>query len=446
MKENIRFWPLVWMLGLAGQLCWFVENQWFNTFVYAKIAKDSSIVTWMVVLSAVVTTFSTFLFGTLSDRIGSRRRFISYGYIIWGILTIAFGFTEFVGTRLLVLAAFLVVFTDCVMSFFGSMANDSGFHSWINDNTSDRNRGQLGAALATQPVIGTILGTVLGGMLIGSDDNYMRLFWAMGLFVIAAGFVSLVFLRDSPTLTPHRTGTFRRQFASVLNFRVFSGRAELAMACLAAGLFFVPFNLYFVHMGNWVIYRMGFTADMMGLIQGGALIVAMPLAIPATFLMNRQKTPTVAFSGLVLNMAGVLTAGLFIRPGVVNTGVVLAAANIPLLLAVFLIGAGYILIVQSMTMWVKQLYPEESRGQFEGIRIVSFVMLPMIVGTVIGNAVVKGGAGTVVNDLGMIENIPTEAIFLWAAPLLLPVFVPMFLAARRYYVRINATGHNDGRA
>lgn len=71
-----RFWFLMWGLGLAGQLCWNIENQWFNTFVYAKIAKDSSIVTLMVITSALVTTFSTFLFGTLSDRIGSRRRFV----------------------------------------------------------------------------------------------------------------------------------------------------------------------------------------------------------------------------------------------------------------------------------------------------------------------------------------------------------------------------------
>ena len=38
--RDIRFWVLVWGLGLVGQLCWNIENQWFNTFVYAKIAKD----------------------------------------------------------------------------------------------------------------------------------------------------------------------------------------------------------------------------------------------------------------------------------------------------------------------------------------------------------------------------------------------------------------------
>ena len=65
---STRFWLMVWGMGLAGQLCWNVENQWFNTFVYAKIAKDPTIISWMVAVSAITTTIATFLFGTLSDR------------------------------------------------------------------------------------------------------------------------------------------------------------------------------------------------------------------------------------------------------------------------------------------------------------------------------------------------------------------------------------------
>ncbi len=35
------FWGLMLGLGIAGQLCWNIENQWFNTFIYAKIAKKN---------------------------------------------------------------------------------------------------------------------------------------------------------------------------------------------------------------------------------------------------------------------------------------------------------------------------------------------------------------------------------------------------------------------
>ncbi|MBO7253524.1 MAG: hypothetical protein J6V25_12955, partial [Oscillospiraceae bacterium] len=134
--EKFRFWSIIWGMGLAGQLCWNMENQWFNTFVYAKISGDVNIVTWMVIISAIVTTISTFFFGTLSDRLGKRKIFVSIGYIIWGITTIAFGLTEYAKSSgigaLIALSGTLVVFTDAVMSFFGSMGCDSGYNVWLN--------------------------------------------------------------------------------------------------------------------------------------------------------------------------------------------------------------------------------------------------------------------------------------------------------------------------
>ena len=202
---NGSFWVLLWVLGLAGQICWNIENQWFNTFIYAKIAKDSTIVTIMVISSALIATFTTFLFGTLSDRSGKRRKYISIGYICWGICTILFGLTEFLvsgqvgtGSKASIFAAVLVILADDVMSFFGSMGNDSGFSAWSNDLTNDSNRGQIGAILAVLPVIGTILGTIIGGLLIGDNNNYQLLFWVMGLFVIGTGILSLICLKDAP--------------------------------------------------------------------------------------------------------------------------------------------------------------------------------------------------------------------------------------------------------
>ncbi len=438
-----RFWMLMWGLGLAGQLCWNIENQWFNTFVYAKIAKDVNIVTLMVITSALVTTFSTFFFGALSDRLGTRRRFVSIGYIAWGALTILFGLTEFVGTgavgsgsKLSILAAVLVILADDAMSFFGSMGNDSGFNVWSNDMTTDKNRGQVGAALAIQPVIGTIVGTVLGGFLVGANDNYQRLFWTMGIFVMLMGALSLIFLKDAPHLKPYREGSFWQQFSSVFNFKVFFARRELVLASLTAVAFFIPFNIFFVHMGNWLIYRMGFTPDNMGLMQGAALILSMALPIASIPLINRHKTPWVAAAAVTLNIVGLWILYLFAKPGSVDHTTVFAARNIPLLAAVFLVGAGYVLIMQAMTMWVKQLYPSDSRGQFEGVRVLSFTLLPMIVGTVIGNVIVRNGAGSVVNAYGITENIPTEDIYLWAAILVTLTFIPLYFAAKRYFRRV----------
>ena len=215
--SGIKLWILIWSLGLAGQICWNIENQWFNTFVYAKIGKDPAIITGMLIASAAATTFSTFFFGTWSDRIGKRRHFISAGYILWGIFTIVFGLTQFISPSMYALAGFMVVLADTVMSFFGSMGNDAAFNAWINDVMNDSNRGQVGAALATQPVLGTILGTVVGGLLVGSDDRYMRLFLVMGLLVIAFGILSFFMMSKNDDVVPSVRGTFGEQFFSVFD-------------------------------------------------------------------------------------------------------------------------------------------------------------------------------------------------------------------------------------
>ena len=145
-------WALIWILGMAGQICWNIENSWFNNFVYDRIAPDPSIVSWMVGVSAAVTTFCTFLVGTWSDRLGRRKPFICAGYILWGLFTFLFGVTEKLPRDPLFIAAAAVVIADAVMSFFGSVGNDSGFSAWTTDISDTSNRGKLGGVLAVMPV------------------------------------------------------------------------------------------------------------------------------------------------------------------------------------------------------------------------------------------------------------------------------------------------------
>ncbi|MBQ1900309.1 MAG: MFS transporter, partial [Erysipelotrichaceae bacterium] len=249
MKNNgskFRFWLLVWGLGIIGQLCWNIENQWFNTFVYAKIAKDPTIISWMVAVSAIATTISTFLFGTMSDRMGKRKPFMAIGYILWGIFTILFGTTEFItkgqpsaSSRVILVAGTAVVLADALMSFFGSMGNDASFNAWLNDSMNDENKGGIGAALATQPVIGTIIGTILGGILIGSNDNYMRLFIVFGGLAILFGILSLFLVKDVKGLRPNKQGSFMKQLLSAFDFGALMEHKELVWVFLVLTVYFI---------------------------------------------------------------------------------------------------------------------------------------------------------------------------------------------------------------
>lgn len=455
-----RFWLAVWGMGLAGQLCWNMENQWFNTFVYAKISGDVSIVTWMVIVSALVTTISTFVFGTLSDRLGKRKRFVSIGYIIWGITTIIFGLTEYARTSgvgaLIALSGFLVVLTDAIMSFFGSMGYDSGYNVWLNDYTDDTNKGQVGAALAVLPVLGTVVGTVVGGSLInignptvGTDaynpalDNYQLLFWAMGIFVILMGVISLFFMKDATYLKPNKRGSFMEQLLEVFRFKELKTNPyfkELILSNLVVCAFFIPFNFYFVHMGNWLIYDIGFTTGNMGLVEGIALLFATLVTIPFAKLINNNKIPEVSFFSVLVNALGLILMYCFVKsPADVNGEVLLSAQNIPIFVCIFLVGVGYVLIMQTGMIWVRGLFPEESRGQLEGLRAVFFTLLPMLIGTLIGDVIIKNTPQTDARyDIyGHAIDVPQENLFLIAGVMVLFTLVPLYFAAKEYKKRIN---------
>ena len=448
IKNGASFWLMVWGLGIAGQLCWNMENQWFNTFVYARIAKDPTIISWMVAISAAATTVSTFLFGCVSDRLGRRRNLIAAGYILWGIFTILFGTTQFLARRgsvgaagaagssaaagaaspagVLVGVAAAVVAADAIMSFFGSMGNDIGFNAWINDHMNAHNRGQLGAALAVQPVIGTIAGTVFGGMLVGAGNNYMRLFLVMGGLVIVLGILSLFAASDAPDLRPSVRGSFAEQFFSIFNVREYLQHRELVFVNLTLTFYFIAFNVYFVHLGNYMIYYLGFPADLMGYIEGLGLALAMLVTLPAIRMLNAGRAPFLAGAAIVLSSAGLLLMGLLVSPERVNT----ATLWNPLLLGgVLLVGLGYILFLQTITVWSKQLYPEDARGQFEGIRILFFVLIPMIIAPLISNPIIKR-SGEFVDENGFTAYLPTNTLFLVSGFLVLLTFVPLFFAVR----------------
>ncbi len=431
-RSGFSMWLLVWGLGLAGQICWNMENQWFNTFVYAKIGKDPSIITGMLICSAAATTFSTFFFGTWADRTGKRRTFISWGYILWGIFTIAFGLTQFISKELYLLLAVSVVLADTVMSFFGSMGNDAGYNTWMNDIMTDKNRGQIGAALATQPVLGTIIGTVVGGLLVGENDNYMLLFVVMGVFVILFGLLSMLTLNKNDDVTPNKDGGFWHQFFSVFNFKRFFKLKELVLVHVAIAVFFIGFNVYFAYIGNYLIYYLGYSADMMGIIEAVPLVLAMLTAIPIGILINKNKHPYISIAAVLINIIGLLILFPIKAADVDPT----AIFNLRIWLGIFVVGVGYVGILQTTKVWAKQLYPANAKGQFEGIWILFFVLIPMIGGSLIGQAVVKTSGETFLEEAsGQMQYVPNGNIFIVGAAVVLLSLIPIILTIKHHKAR-----------
>ena len=97
-------WFTICLFSFMGGIAWNIENMYFNTFLYNSVYANASeaamagsmppttAISRMVALSAIAAVLTTFLMGTLSDKMKNRKFFISVGYILWGIVTAIFGF------------------------------------------------------------------------------------------------------------------------------------------------------------------------------------------------------------------------------------------------------------------------------------------------------------------------------------------------------------------
>ena len=171
LKENTKFYLALIIFSLVGQIAWVVENMYFNVFIYEAFNASADDIALMVMLSAITATLTTLIIGALSDKIGKRKIFICAGYIIWGITICSFALVRLdfinklfpMATSASAIGVSIVIVLDCLMTFFGSSANDACFNAWLTDSTDTTNRGKAEGINAMMPLMAILV--VFGGFM-----------------------------------------------------------------------------------------------------------------------------------------------------------------------------------------------------------------------------------------------------------------------------------------
>ena len=194
-KISSRLWISFILIGLSGQLAWSIENMYLNVFLYNTIIPDTSYIALMVSLSAITATLTTFIMGIVSDKIGRRKPLISFGYILWGLSTAAFGIVSNNVFKTAIHAASAVVALDCLMTFFGSTANDAAFNAYVTDQSDETNRGKIEGVLSSLSLISML---IIFGLFDGltQKGEWKKFFAIFGLINIFTGLISLFLLKE----------------------------------------------------------------------------------------------------------------------------------------------------------------------------------------------------------------------------------------------------------
>ena len=454
-KLSKRLWFNFILFGFMGQVAWNIENMYFNTFLYNSVyagasqaAIDGSIsvmsaISKMVALSAATAVITTFIMGTLSDKMKKRKLFISLGYIAWGIVTAAFGFISkenvaaILGSsadeiRVLTVAVWSVIVMDCLMTFMGSTSNDSVFNAWVTDVTNPSNRPKVETVFAALPVVamGVVMG--VGSLAQTGTISYKVFFLSLGAFVMLCGVLGLFTLEDPKVTEVKETNT---SYWSDLfyGFRpsVVKENSGFYLTLIAFSLYSIAVQVFFPYMLIYIQYVVMPESEGINLMSASALVpivIALIGLVAGIVLLlklaNKSKSKAYVI-GTVCFIVGL--AGLGFAKGLVQ--VVVAAA--PTLI-------GYAVLMIQLAASVRDFTPKGKSGLFQGIRMIFVVLLPMVIGPKLGEIASVNSNTTYLDEYGVAQICPTSDMYFYAAAVSVLVLVPLFILIKKGYLKNNA--------
>ena len=408
-----KIWTAIILLGFAGQLAWGVENQFFNTFMYNNITPDPRPIAWMVAASAVTATFTTILMGTLSDRTrsrwGRRKPFILFGYLAWGILTALYpsaAFFEPVG-----LAIFMAILLDCVMTFFGSTANDAALNAYSTDVTTNENRGRVMGVMEILTWVAILIVYGSAGPIIDAF-GYTAFFYFIGGLVFILGLVGSLFIHKEP-IEDKPKGTYWKQLAESFQWKNLVANRNFFLLMIAVALWQVAFNIFFPYIMIYLQHYLKLDISSSSLAFAVIILVGgIALAWPFGLLVDHWGRKPVAMIAIIAEMIGLLLFSL-------------TKSLFPLIITGILWLAPFTAWTIATSTWSKDLFPADKRGQFAGFYLFFWVMLPMILGPLTGGWLSSSyGIKSVID--GQAAIIPTPLLFQVAAFATLLTAIPLW--------------------
>ena len=427
-KLSGKTWTVIVLLALIGQVAWAVENNFFNLFIQDAFGASLSDVALMVSASALTATATTLLVGAWTDRVGKRKVFVVAGTLVWGLSICLFAVLQQISATLArdaaaaaTLGITLTIACDCLMTFFGSAANDACFNAWLTDITDDTNRGRVEGVNSSMPLLSML--AVFGGamflMIVGPDGSvtydYSAFFTVVGVLVVACGVIAGLYMDDSRP-EPQRD---RSYFADIAyGFRPSSMRANrmLYLVLLAYCVFAIAMQ---VIMPYYVLYlRLPYILG-----ENYVFVMAPCIIVAAVFtIFYGRRVDKVGFVRAVIIPLALFLAGCAVLTFLTAAWTVLIGSLLML--------SGYLGAVACLGAEIRNNTPLDRVGLFQGIRIFMIVLVPMLIGPWIGAAISAGSASMV--GFGVVGDgfTPSSLIFLGGAIVSLLTFVVLWRIAK----------------
>ncbi len=451
IKEKLskKNWFIIILFCFMGGIAWNTENMYFNTFITNEIYADVSqsairgsmeattAVARMVALSAIAAVLTTFIMGALSDRLKNRKMFISIGYILWGIVTAMFGFITKDNVanlfnltdeaKILGCTVWFVILMDIVMTFMGSTSNDAAFQAWVTDVTVPRQRPIVETVLSVVGTISSFAVTGVGSFAQAGTITYKLFFIVLGLVVSLCGVLGLFLIKDPPRTIQSENSSTNYWADLFYGFRpsVIKANARLYLSLASFCFAIISFQVFYPYLLTYIQYVVipdnGGVNNLLKapVIITAVVVVILLLACIVTLLkLSTEKKGICLVIGVI-----VMTLGFLLLSTSTSIYVILVSI-LPVVL-------GNALVNILFGAAVKDFIPEGKAGLFQGIRMIFVVLIPMVIGPVIGDMACQHAAQTIINEVGASVIVPAKNMFLWAGIVCIFALIPLYFLIKK---------------
>lgn len=437
---SARIWITIILFMFISAIAGGVESMYLGLFLDNTVFRDGEMgasltltdaVNLIASLAAVISGITTFVMGTLSEKLKNRKLFISVGLILWGIVMLVFsavkrenvantfGYTDIAET--ITATAVIVISFALVLAFLRSTTCDAAFNSWIVDVSTPETSTIIETAFTVMGFVSTGVITALVSNAQSGKMEYSGIFILFGVLAIVLGGLGFLLI-DNPKKFENTENSQKKTsyWADLFyGFRPSTVKkySNLYLMLSSGCLFNIAYQVFYPYLFIYISSVIIPANKGVNLLSAEVIItaiIAITVVVAGVLLFMKVYPINKTFSFIPSVLCLIL--GLLILSSTKRIAGVIAGLGPGIL--------GYIIIMIQFGATVRDNIPKDKVGLFQGIRMIFLFFIPSIIGPTLGNIAAKNSDVTYMSN-GAEKVLPTEVMFLYAAIIAVLIFIPM---------------------